>query len=114
MRVLIAPNPFKHCLSGPQVAAALGRGFRKAGWKVDLLPLADGGPGTLVALQAALGGERRRARVKDALGHPVQAAWLKLGRLAIIESAEAIGLERLGRRRRPLQASTEGLGQLLL
>jgi glycerate kinase len=113
-RVLIAPNPFKHCLSGPQVAAALARGFRRAHWQVDALPLADGGPGTLDALQAALGGKRRRARVKDALGRRVSAAWLKLGPLAIIESAQAIGLERLGQRRRPLLASSEGLGQLLL
>jgi glycerate kinase len=114
MRVLIAPNPFKHCLSGPEVAAALGRGFRRAGWDVDLLPLADGGPGTLDALRAALGGERHHTRVADALGKPVRAAWLQLGSLAVIESAEAIGLERLGQRRQPLRASTEGLGQLLL
>ena len=73
MRVLIAPNPFKHCLSGPEVAAALGRGFRRAGWDVDLLPLADGGPGTLDALRAALGGERHHTRVADTLG--VGDAW---------------------------------------
>ncbi len=114
MRVLIAPNPFKHCLSAKSVAVHLGRGFRAAGWQVDLLPLADGGPGTLDAVQAALGGQRRRARVLDALGRPCSAAWLKVGRIAVIESAQAIGLERLGRRRAPLRASSEGLGQLLL
>ena len=114
MRALIAPNPYKHCLSAERVAAALGRGFRSAGWQVDLLPLADGGPGTLDAVQAALGGERRRARVLDPLGRPCQAIWLKVGRIAVIESAQAIGLERLGKRRAPLRASSEGLGQLLL
>lgn len=114
MRVLLAPNPFKHCLRAAQVAGHLAHGFRAAGWQVDALPLADGGPGTLDAVQAALGGQRRYARVADALGRPIRAAWLKLGRLAVIESAEAIGLERLGARRAPLEASTEGLGQMLL
>jgi glycerate kinase len=114
MRVLLAPNPFKHCLTAVQVARALAQGFRSAGWRVDELPLADGGPGTLDAVQAALGGQRRHTRVSDALGHPVRAAWLKLGSLAVIESAEAIGLERLGHKRSPLKASTEGLGHLLL
>ena len=113
MRVLIAPNPYKHCLSAAQVAAALAKGFRRFGWEADCLPLADGGPGTLEALHCALGGERRRTWVKDALGRPVQAPWLKQGRLAVIESARAIGLERLGSRREPLQASSEGVGQLL-
>jgi glycerate kinase len=114
MRVLIAPNPFKHCLSAAQVAEALAKGFRATGCQVDEMPLADGGPGTLDAVQAALGGQRRYARVQDALGRWVRAAWLKLGRLAVIESAEAIGLERLGRKRSPLKAGSEGLGQLLL
>ena len=114
MRVLIAPNPYKHCLSAKRVAQHLGRGFRASGWQVDLLPLADGGPGTLDALQTALGGERHVARVHDALGRPCRAAWLKVGRLAVIESAEAIGLEKLGRRRDALRASSEGLGELLL
>ncbi len=113
-RVLIAPNPFKHCLSGPQVAQALARGFRAAGWQADELPLADGGPGTLDAVQAALGGQRRYAVVKNALGRPLRAAWLKLGRLAVIESAEVIGLEKQGKKLQPLKASGEGLGQLLL
>ncbi len=61
-----------------------------------------------------MGGELRQIRVSDALGKPVRATWLKLGPLAVIESAQAIGLERLGKRRQPLKASSEGLGQLLL
>ena len=80
------------------------------------MPLADGGPGTLEALHAALGGEVKRRRVRGPLGAPVTAKWLKLpGRLAVIESAQAIGLERVpSHQRDAMKASSFGLGELML
>lgn len=113
---LVAPNPYKGTLTAVQAAAALARGLRRAGLRSRPLPLADGGPGTLSALRAALGGRLRRARVAGPLGSPVSAVWLDLpGGLAVVESAQAIGLHRVPPvRRAALVASTEGLGQLLL
>ena len=118
MRVLLAPNAFKGTLSAQAAAAALGRGLRRArpGWSVDGLPLADGGPGTLEALHAALGGRLRRALAQDALGRPCRAQWLDLPKgLAVLESAQAIGMERVRPQERDaLAAGSEGLGRLLL
>jgi glycerate kinase len=96
MRVLLAPNAFKGTLSAEAAAQALAQGLRRARPDCDLdcLPLADGGPGTLDALRTALGGRRRWAVVEDALGRRRRAAWLDLPNgLAVLESAQALGLE---------------------
>jgi glycerate kinase len=118
MRVLLAPNAFKGTLSAPAAAAALAQGLAQArpGWTLDRLPLADGGPGTLEALRAALGGRLRGVAVEDALGRKRRAQWLDLPRgLAVVESARALGLDWIRPSERDaLAAGSEGLGRLLL
>lgn len=103
-------------LTAHAAAEALARGLASAGVDAERLPLADGGDGTAEALQGALGGEWREARVSDPLGRPVEARFLLLpdGR-AVVESAEAIGLRRLAPAELdPLAASSRGLGELIL
>jgi glycerate kinase len=110
-------NPFKGTLSAVQAGAAVARGLRRSarGFRVDVLAAADGGPGTLDAVRSARGGRLRRLRVPGPLGRPVEAAWLDLGTDALIESAQAIGLERVSPSRRDALAShSEGLAWLLL
>jgi glycerate kinase len=87
-----------------------------AGIAAEQLPVADGGEGTAEALAAALGGEWHAVEVADPLGRMVEARFVLLpGRRAVVESAEAIGLWRLGADERdPLVASSAGLGQLLI
>ncbi len=117
MRVLIAPNAFKGTLTAGRAALAAARGVRAAlpGARLELLPVADGGDGLLDALAPALGGRIMRTAVEGPLGGAVKARWLLAGRTAVIEMAEAAGLRLLGGRRlRPLDASTRGVGQLIL
>lgn len=115
MRLLLAINPFKERLSAAQATAAVARGLRRPGWRLERLAVADGGPGTLAALKAASGGRWRTLRVPGPLGRPVNARWLDLGADAVIESAEAIGLHRVPLDRRDaLAAHSEGLAWLLL
>ena len=66
--VLVAPDSFKGTFSAIEVAEAIASGAEAAGAVADRLPIADGGEGTLDALLAALGGERRSAVVADPLG----------------------------------------------
>ena len=117
-RLLLAPNAFKGTLSAGEAAAALALGLRKArpGWVLDRLPLADGGPGTMAALHAVLGGRLRSVAVEDALGRRRRAQWLDLPRgLAVVESAQALGLEWVKPSPRgALAADSQGLGRLLL
>jgi glycerate kinase len=85
---------------------------------VDLLPLADGGDGTLQTLVAATGGILVPCRVAGPLGEPVDAAWGRLGGAqsgtAVIEMALASGLALLRPEQYdPRHATTLGTGELI-
>jgi len=81
MRVLIAPDTFKECLSAGRVAEAMGRGVLsvKPDAVLDVCPLADGGEGTVTALVAATGGRFVTADVFGPLGAPIRARFALLG-----------------------------------
>ncbi|WP_224365175.1 glycerate kinase [Hyalangium versicolor] len=118
LRWLIAPQEFKGTLTASEAAEALRSGLRQEAPEVllDIAPLADGGPGTVDALLAGTGGERRVLTVQGPLGAPVQAAYalLESGRTAIIEMAAASGLSLLRPEERdPRRASTYGTGELM-
>ena len=113
---ICCPDKLKGVLSAAEAARALAAGFRRGGVEADELPLADGGEGTADALYAALGGEWRQARVSDPLGREVEARFLLLpDGQAVVESADAIGLWRLGAHELdPMRATSRGLGELIL
>lgn len=117
MKIIIAPGAFKHSLSASQAAQAIGRGIGRSGLKAELhlLPIADGGNGTLEAFLAN-DGQRVEVLVQDPLQRPVQAAFglLDNGQTAVIEMALASGIELLSDDElNPLLASTYGTGMLL-
>ena len=100
------------------MASALADGWRAARPDDEILlaPLADGGEGTLVAVEAAGGWEWRTVEATDPIGRPVTARWLRStdGRRAVVELAEASGLSRLAATERdPVGASTRGTGEVL-
>lgn len=117
MRVVVAPQEFKGSLSAGEAAEVLAAGVRQAlpSAIVDVVPMADGGPGTVEAVAAAGGGALQYSLVEDPLGRPVEAQWAVLaGGTAVIEMAQAAGLWRLRPEERdPRVASTYGVGQLL-
>jgi glycerate kinase len=82
----------------------------------DLLPLADGGDGTLDALLVNLGGETVSARVQDPLGREIEAGYALIedGGTALVEMAAASGLSLVAEDERDAwAASTYGTGQLI-
>ncbi len=118
MRVLIAPQEFKGSLTAREAAAAIASGLRRAlpEAELDLLPMADGGPGTLDVLVEATRGRFIAAEVRGPMGAPLRARWGALGdgRTAIVEMAEASGLVLLRTEERdPRRATTFGTGELL-
>lgn len=114
MRVVVAPDKFKGSLDASGVASALAAGFRDVlpGVTCTLVPMADGGDGTVDAFIAG-GASPRRVRVSGPLGEPVDAVYARDGRTAIAEMAAASGLALLGDRLDARRATTRGAGELL-
>ena len=75
LRVVVAPNAFKGSLTAVQAADAIAEGVLAVlrGADIVLVPIADGGDGTVDALVAATEGERRVVRVRGPFGEPVNA-----------------------------------------
>ncbi|MFI7346149.1 glycerate kinase [Streptomyces sp. NPDC049936] len=114
-RVLVAADKFKGSLTAVEVAERVTAGLRRVvpDVRVEALPVADGGDGTVAAAVAA-GFERREVRVAGPLGDEVTAAFALREDTAVVEMAEASGLQRLPEGvLAPLTASTYGSGELL-
>ena len=114
MKVVIASDSFKGCLSSAQVAAAVKEGVLDAapGADVVCVAVADGGEGTVEAL---CGTKLTYAKVSDPLGRPVMAGYGIKGKTAVMEVAAACGLPLLSREERnPLKTTTRGVGEMIL
>ncbi|MGH3760502.1 glycerate kinase family protein, partial [Actinophytocola sp.] len=116
MRVLIAPDCFGGTLTAPEAAEAIAAGWRSGAPhdELTLCPLADGGPGFVDVLHAALGGDLHRRCVAGPLGSSVDAGWLEHEGTAYIECAQACGLTLVPKDERDaLAAGTVGVGELV-
>ena len=115
--VLVAPDKFKGTLSAHEAALAIGRGLASGGVeRIELLPLADGGEGTMEAIARARGGRTLAAAATDPLGREVEGAFALLagGRVAVVEQAQASGLWRVAERERDaVGATSRGTGELI-
>ncbi|WP_340373089.1 glycerate kinase [Peribacillus sp. FSL E2-0218] len=119
MKVVIAPDSFKESLPADEVARAIQAGFLSIFPQAEyhLLPIADGGEGTLQALVSAHNGSIESVFVTGPLGIPVEAkiAFSNDGKTAFIEMAEACGLHLVPMgRRNPLHTTSFGVGELML
>ncbi|MET4901165.1 glycerate kinase [Paenarthrobacter sp. CC6] len=127
MRVIIAPDSFKGTIAASEAAAAIESGWRDVRPQDQILrlPMADGGEGTIQAVESAVpGAERIPVEVLGpAPGDSLETAsheaeWLRLpardghGPIGLIELAAASGIEHLSTLA-PLTAHTYGFGQLI-
>ena len=118
MKIVIAPDSFKDSLSAEKVADAIAVGLAEVFPRAQLVkcPMADGGEGTVEAIVAAGNGQLRRNQVQGPLGAPVEAhwGWLPDSHTAIIEMAEASGLQLVAPGQRDAcVSSTFGTGELI-
>lgn len=119
MKVVIAPDSFKDSLSALGVAQAIAQGWKEVFSDAEtiLCPMADGGEGTLEAVLEVCKGEWREKTVVGPLGKPVQAkwGWLETQKIAMIEMAQASGIQLVPPSERDAcQSTTFGTGQLIL
>ena len=118
MKILIAPNAFKNCLSASEAAKAIELGLRqsKLDFTCECFPIADGGDGTADLLIVKFKGRRIEKEVKDPLGRPISSVFglIEEGKTAVIEMADASGLKLLQKNELdPLHATTYGTGELI-
>src|SRR5712692_4309634 len=119
MHIIIAPQLLKGSLNAVEAGHAIARGVRAVypDAMVDILPVADGGDGTVRILVDAVGGEIVHRKVTGPLGEPVLAFYglLDDGRTAIIEMAACSGFLLVPQaQRNPRITTTYGVGELIL
>jgi glycerate kinase len=115
VRILIAPDKFAGTLTAVEAAESIAAGWRRraAEDELELVPMADGGPGFVDVLQASLGGELLAVTVTGPHHEPTPATILLVGETAYVESAQACGLELTGAHDAET-ATTYGVGELIL
>ena len=119
MKIVIAPQGFKGNLSALRVSQAIDNGIRRVVPSVitAIVPMADGGEGTMQALVDAIGGEMIPVEVTDPLGGRVIAHFGLLSDkvTGVIEMAAASGLNLVPPQKlNPLLTTTYGTGELIL
>jgi glycerate kinase len=119
MKVVIAPNAFKGCLTASEAARAMASGTLRALPAADVVqvPVADGGDGLVDVSIEALGGVACRHTVAGPRFEPVEATYCYVEALdlATIEMALASGLALLPPDRRdPTCTTTLGTGELIV
>jgi glycerate kinase len=118
MHVVIAPDSFKESLDAIDVSRAIEAGVHDVDPTItcDLLPMADGGEGTVAAMVHATGGKLIERTVTGPLGEPIRATFGVVGNgtTAVIEMASASGLPHVPiDRRDPRRTTTFGTGELI-
>ena len=116
MKVVIAIDSFKGCLTSQEANKAAAEGIRKAYPNAEIIkvPVSDGGEGYMEAFHAAIGGRLEEVTVRDPLMRPIVAKYLLKDELAVIEMAQASGLTLLtNEERNPIVATSYGTGQLV-
>ncbi len=118
MKILISPDKFKECLRSSEVAKHILIGIKYVfpGADCRMIPLADGGEGSVEAVVGATGGRIEQVNVHDPLMRPVISfiGFSGDGNTAVIEMAAASGLALLKpEERNPMITSTYGTGELI-
>ncbi|MEH7416340.1 glycerate kinase [Neobacillus drentensis] len=118
MKFVLAPDSFKESMTAKNAALAMERGIRKVFPNAEcvIVPMADGGEGTVESLVSMTNGEIIKTEVLGPLGEEIIAEYglLGEGQTAVIEMASASGLELIKPEDRdPLLTTTYGTGQLI-
>lgn len=113
-QVLVSPDSFKGTFASAEAGEAIARGLRAGGRDAAVLPIADGGEGTLAVLGSALGLELVPVQVLDPLGRLIEAQFGLADGTAVVETAAASGLNLVAVGERDAEAAgTYGTGQLI-
>ncbi|WP_373891330.1 glycerate kinase [Weissella confusa] len=118
MKFVIAPDSFKESMTAQEAAVAIQAGLQKIypDAEYELVPMADGGEGTVQSLVDATDGEIITAEVQNPLDETVKAFYGVLGdqQTAVIEMSAASGIQFVTTEtKNPSITTTYGTGQLI-
>ncbi len=116
--LVAAPDKFRGTASARQAADAIASGASRGGWSSRTVPLSDGGEGLLEVLGEVAGPDAvwSSVEVRGPLGRPVTAPWMRMGTVAVVETAMASGLALVGGAsgNDAMVASSRGTGELIM
>ena len=98
MKVVVAIDSFKGSATSAELNQAVKNGILAAFPKINVetFEIADGGEGSVSALQSGLGGNLINVKTVDLMQHPMRASYLLIDeRLAVIEAAEVVGINKI-------------------
>ncbi|PFA68094.1 glycerate kinase [Bacillus sp. AFS015802] len=118
MNILIAPDSFKGSLSSLKVGSIMEKAFRdeSSSFHTNVIPMADGGEGTLETLIYATGGMKVKTTATGPLGEKISTEYGVLGdkKTAVIEIASIAGLPMVpGEKRNPFHTTSFGVGEVI-
>jgi glycerate 2-kinase len=114
MKILIAVDSFKGTLSSIQASKIIGKEFELRGNDVRIIPIADGGEGTIDAIFYSIGGKKKFISVPNPRGKKIRTYYLQKNKTAYLEYAKTSGLMLLKKSElNPLKASSYGFGEMI-
>ncbi len=116
MNVVIAIDSFKGSMTSIDAGTAASVGIKRVfpDANIKVMPIADGGEGTVEALAEGLGGEIQQIKVKNPLGKEIVAEYGIVEKTAIIEMAAASGIALINKNElNPMITTTYGVGQMI-
>lgn len=119
MKVVVACDSFKGCMTSREVAEHVESACKRVDPQIDVQKyvIGDGGEGTVDAFMETCHGERVEVMTTDAYGKKIKTYYTKIdhGQTAVIEVANIIGLSMCEREKRaPFFGSSFGVGTVLL
>ena len=114
MKIIIAPDSFKHSLSALEACKAISSAAQKAMPDASIveMPVADGGEGSVDSIIGAMDGEKIAHNVKGPLFEDIESYYGRAGDTAIIEMAAICGLTMLNTPN-PEKTSSYGVGEMI-
>ena len=115
-KVIIVIDSFKGSATSLEVANLVKNGIERVrkDLQIKIIPIADGGEGTVHAIISSLGGNIKYVHAKDPFGKTIKSYYGLMENTAVIEMASASGLPLVGEDKNPLIASTYGTGEIIL
>ena len=117
-KIIIIPDSFKGTITSSEVCEIMESEIKQVYPQVQIvsIPVADGGEGTVDCFLSAMGGVKKYVSVQGVFGELTQGFWGLLSdqKTAVIEMACCAGLPLAEGRLNPMNATTYGVGQLIM